>query len=651
MKARPLALALALIDQFFEPDAKLGRQAIAPALIRLGSVRRKRNELHYYRVTEWGGLFREIPAMSDQDQGEYDLADVPEPRQPKPPVMPGQPLPRLWKTEPDEDEEEELKEAAEAKKKQEAAQSAKETVRSAEVRQRARKAKPKESKKSPGDEGSEKKVLVEETPALDTYEARQRGRLIVGALVASCFGIFGWIFYNLFIYDPNAMEIREDERPPPVTLAPAPKKDLDLEAQNMFDRARESAKAGRTDLAVSLLENVVKSYKGTRTAGEASQALERPKQNLPLFLDRPALKAEHAPKPPPPPETQPAQVVTAQPKQTAGNATLTLPANPAELTPTHPSPLAMASTTPGAGMTSTTIRPLPSGFTAKTEAGIHSSGWPLAIVGNRDGAPMVLVPGGTFTMGNDNASPAEAPAHKVSLPTYYIDQHEVTVRQFRLFLAEMHYRGQPRRSWSEDFRQNPSETLPMVMVNALDAQAYSEWALKQLPTKAQWEMAARSTDGRLYPWGSEPINLPKPRAPGQLEPVMSVPEDASPYGVRDLGGSVLEWTKDWYDSKYYRQLANPPVVNPTGPTAQPRSLEQVVKGDRKSGSASVRQGIMREKRLSYVGFRCVLPVEEKGGAVSPGSPAPGTSPAAPPPGQPPGNPARPGNTQAPTVPF
>ena len=141
--------------------------------------------------------------MSDQDQGEYDLADVPEPRQPKAPITPGKPLPRLWKTEPDEDEEEELKEAAEAKKKQEAAQSAEETVRSAEVRQRARKAKPKESRKPPGDEGSEKKVLVEETPALDTYEARQRGRLIVGVLVAGCVGIFGWIFYNLFIYYPG----------------------------------------------------------------------------------------------------------------------------------------------------------------------------------------------------------------------------------------------------------------------------------------------------------------------------------------------------------------------------------------------------------------------------------------------------------------
>ena len=218
---------------------------------------------------------------------------------------------------------------------------------------------------------------------------------------------------------------------------------------------------------------------------------------------------------------------------------------------------------------------------------MHSSGWPLVIVGDRDGAPMVFVPGGTFTMGNDGGQPAEGPAHKVRMASYYIDQHEVTVRQFRLFLSEVHYRGQPPHSWSEDFRQNPSasESLPMVMVNARDAQAYADWALKKLPTEAQWELAARSTDGRLYPWGTEPSKLTRPAGASQIGPVMAVPADVSPYGAFDMGGNALEWTRDWYDSKSYRQLPLEGVTNPTGPSTKPRSLELTVKGDRKSGSA------------------------------------------------------------------
>ena len=106
----------------------------------------------------------------------------------------------------------------------------------------------------------------------------------------------------------------------------------------------------------------------------------------------------------------------------------------------------------------------------------------------------------------------------------------------------------------------------MVMVNARDAQAYADWALKQLPTEAQWEMAARGTDGRLFPSGPEPIKYSKPRAARQAEPVMSYPEDVSPYGVYDMAGNVWEWTKDWYDSKYYRQLSGQPIDNPTGPS-------------------------------------------------------------------------------------
>ena len=419
--------------------------------------------------------------MSDLEEGGYDLVDLPEHQEhqePKAPNKQVQPLPRLWKTEPDEEDEEELKAAAEAKKKQEAAeQAAQEKARAAEARLRTKKVKTKETKTPTSGEGSEKKVLVEETPALDTYEARQRGRLIIGLLVGSCFVIFGYIIYNLFIYDPNPIIVTSGEEPPPPSVAPPPKKDLDPEARALFGRAQEFAKARQTDKAIQLLETVVKSYPKTRTASEASKALERPKQNLPLFLDRPAMQAEAAPKPAPPPPVQPTQVVTAQPKQTTGNATLTLPANPAELTPTHPSPLAMNTTTGTTARTPAAVRNLPTGFTAKADAGVHSSGWPLVIVGNRDGAPMMLVPGGTFTMGNDDGSAAEGPAHKVLLSTYYIDQHEVTVRQFRLFLAETHYRGQPAHtgSWSEDFRKSTSESAPMVMVNGRDAWAYADW--------------------------------------------------------------------------------------------------------------------------------------------------------------------------------
>src|SRR5947209_7963943 len=81
------------------------------------------------------------------------------------------------------------------------------------------------------------------------------------------------------------------------------------------ERARDSAKAGRTQQAVELLTTLTKSYKGTKTAGEAKEALERPKQNLPLFLDRPTVKADAAAPPEPAPQPPPPQVVNVEPKQ------------------------------------------------------------------------------------------------------------------------------------------------------------------------------------------------------------------------------------------------------------------------------------------------------------------------------------------------
>jgi formylglycine-generating enzyme required for sulfatase activity len=433
-----------------------------------------------------------------------------------------------------------------------------------------------------------------------------------------------WAGYRTFLYDPTPNPVAWDDAA--LAAAPEPHRSLDQEARFMLTRAQDLAKENRTDQSVAMLNRLVKVYKTTATASAAQAALDRFKKNLPLFPDHAIVEAR-APeaKPEPKPAEPPTVVATApDPPHAEGNATLVLPINPSESV-TVPPPLSNRAGDPGKAVAA---RMLPQGFQASAQAGVHESGWPLVIVSDRDGAPMVLVPGGTFTQGNNEGQAPERPAHTVRLSTYYIDQHEVTNRQFRIFLGESHYHGQPAGKWltEKEAREEP-ETLPVTRVNFNDANAFAIWAGKQLPTEAQWEMAARSTDGRRWPWGDAPANWSRPRAARQIDPVMSFPEDVSPYGVYDLAGNVQEWTKDWYDSHYYQTLANLTVDNPVGPTARPRSLQVVVKGGSKSWLVAYREGVPLDKRVSFVGFRCVLAVEGSGAAAPPpGSPppAPGT---------------------------
>jgi sulfatase modifying factor 1 len=572
-------------------------------------------------LTDETSVLGEPPPLAQVEQ------ETDEPRRPR--GAPAAPLPRMWKVAPEEPDDD---------------------TRRGTTRDSAGGKPPKGARRTIAEEqpGTSK---LEETPVLDTYEGRKTARLIIGSVFGGLLLLVGLVLYNRFAATPRAShDVPRDEAllgkgPPPKA---ALDKQAELEALGLFDRAREFAQKGRTDTALTMLTKVTTSYPGTRAAKEAREALDRPGQNLPLFLDRPAVAAEPAQEPKPEPRQAPPQIVVVQPKQAAGNARLTLPANPAELTPSQPSPLAMANSPDASVKAPVKPRPLPLGFTAKTEAGVHSTGWPLAIVGDRDGATMVFVPGGTFTMGNDNGAAQEAPAHQVQLSSYYIDQHEVTAGQFRLFLKETHYRGHPSRSWSEEFRKDPSDAIPMVMVSHRDAQAYAEWAQKKLPTEAQWEMAARSTDGRLFPWGPDPITYSRPRASRQIEPVKSFPEDVSPYGVFDMAGNAAEWTSDWYDQKAYKQIGGQVVTNPTGPATKPRSLQVVIKGGAKNGSASYREGMASEKRLSHVGFRCALPVSDNAASLTVGVPA------APPqaaPGAPPAVAPTPGQPQAPAQPF
>lgn len=184
----------------------------------------------------------------------------------------------------------------------------------------------------------------------------------------------------------------------------------------------------------------------------------------------------------------------------------------------------------------------------------------------KDGAPMVLVPAGEFTMGSTDGSEDEKPVHQVSLDAYYLDKYEVTVGRYAKFLDATGFNGPPK--WTT-MDQPLHQKRPIVNVDWSDASNYCEWAGKRLPTEAEWEKAARGADGRIYPWGNEPpdplrANYGKEKWNNHdaLQPVGQLKDGKSPYGIYDLAGNVWEWVSDWYDPDYY---TTSPPQNPKGP--------------------------------------------------------------------------------------
>ncbi|MEI7832641.1 MAG: SUMF1/EgtB/PvdO family nonheme iron enzyme [bacterium] len=181
----------------------------------------------------------------------------------------------------------------------------------------------------------------------------------------------------------------------------------------------------------------------------------------------------------------------------------------------------------------------------------------------KDGMEMVYVPAGEFLMGGDKFGD-ERPAHSVNIDGYWIYRTQVTVAQYRAFC----------RATGRDMPYAPSwgwqDNHPVVNVNWDDAQAYATWAGAALPTEAQWEKAARGTDGRVYPWGNDwdtgKLQCSKKKAGDakRTAPVGTFPAGVSPYGCLDMIGNVWEWCADWYDEDYYQ---NAPTSDPTGPAA------------------------------------------------------------------------------------
>lgn len=237
-------------------------------------------------------------------------------------------------------------------------------------------------------------------------------------------------------------------------------------------------------------------------------------------------------------------------------------------------------------------------------------------------AGMVLIPAGEFTMGRDGGPGDEAPAHKLFLPAFYIDRNLVTAREYAKFIQEKGPTGPKGEMYldvadpdalvhNQDGKWLPKggfENHPAGEMSRYGAAAYCAWAGKRLPSEAEWEKAARATDGRLYPWGNDP---PRPDLAfiggfrGQTVPVGQFPKGASPYGVLDMAGQVWEWTRSIYKQYPY---------NPKDGREEPAPTDTVVA--RGGNSSSGPEGLTSTSREAvdpgrasgghaYIGFRCV----------------------------------------------
>jgi len=223
----------------------------------------------------------------------------------------------------------------------------------------------------------------------------------------------------------------------------------------------------------------------------------------------------------------------------------------------------------------------------------------------------VLIPAGTFTMGTDaeEFSPRERPAHQVTLTKpYCMDRTEVTLEAMNAC----------QRAGGCDASDSYVATMtkhypkhPVDFVNWHDAVAYCTWKGARLPTEAEWEFAARGTDGRLYPWGNEPPTDEhwQVRPKGTVWKVADVgthPKGRSAFGVQDMAGNVKEWVADawgYYDKE--------PRLDPLGaPLPGERENYRTKRGSNWAAPfpdyarATLRYGSPPGERDDQVGFRC-----------------------------------------------
>ncbi len=256
---------------------------------------------------------------------------------------------------------------------------------------------------------------------------------------------------------------------------------------------------------------------------------------------------------------------------------------------------------------------------------------------------MVYVPAGEFEMGSDDDAMAyalqlydeygsstrredferEQPAHTVALDGFWMDQTKVTNAQYAAFLNERGNQTEGGVAWLDleerdcmieqsggEFKpENGYADHPVMEVSWYGAAAYCAWVKARLPTEAEWEYAARGSEGRTYPWGDDPPTCEQAQfrdcLPIGTAPVGSFPDSASWCNVQGLGGNVWEWVTDWFgDYSSERQ------VNPTGPSF---GIARGLRGGSWGSKAYVVRSAFRYRYAPSVtynlGFRCAKSLE------------------------------------------
>ena len=269
---------------------------------------------------------------------------------------------------------------------------------------------------------------------------------------------------------------------------------------------------------------------------------------------------------------------------------------------------------------------------------------------NSEDLRFLLVPAGEFTMGDDSHSENNGPAFQAYLDHYYIGEFEITNDQFIAFLQKF---GNPRRSYVEtDYKGETWESQEISyiepswhqLINYQDGQfslhpdfpergdhpahsmiwyaakLFCEVIGARLPTEAEWEKAARGTDGRRYTWGDRFVsgwtNINDRNESTGLDEkntsaVGAYPNDQSPYGAYDMVGNVREWTSDWFSYHYHYVVQR---ENPTGPNP-PTNRGKTVRGSSYSNSNVSYATLFNRKsngpdsQLDGTGFRCACDVE------------------------------------------